>query len=215
MKKIVYIISFILFSINLSGIEKDSSLVSEKKLYYNYVFSAGIEGYLDDWMLMTYGLAPFLGFEFSTNVSPVLDGIIELSVSRKKGSYGYSPGHGYDYFYQYQYEWYDFTMFYEKIGLGLRLCDRRLGRRTPFLEGGLDAVFAKEWRAGYSVSGQAIGSHLAVGFWGNLHKDWIIQLKGRLQFLAIPIRTDNYYFDEYYHMDFSGVGISIGIGLSK
>ncbi|GAH77926.1 unnamed protein product, partial [marine sediment metagenome] len=75
-----------LFSINLSAIEKINSTISSTKLIYNYIFNVGIEGYLDEWMQSTYGLIPTLGFEFSTNVSPLLDCVIELSFSQKKGS---------------------------------------------------------------------------------------------------------------------------------
>ena len=102
-------------------------------------------------MQSTYGLIPTLGFEFSTNVSPLLDCVIELSFSQKKGS---------DNKYLDQHERHDFTIFYQRIGLGLRLCDRKLIRRTPFFELGLDAIHAKEWDDIYSSSGDAIGSHM-------------------------------------------------------
>ena len=210
MKRTIFLpFLLLLFYTTLFGIEQDSSYVSPTKLYYNYVLNTALDGYLDEWMQNTYGLNPVIGFEFSTNVSPTFDGVIEFSVSRNRGSYNY---------YWYDINHQDFTFLYEKIGLGVRICDRRLIKRTAFLEGGLDAIHAKEWNEVYSKSGDAIGCHIAAGFWGNIQRNWIVQVKGKMQFLAIPMRTDHYYTDHYYssyEMDFSGVGISIGFGLSK
>lgn len=192
-----------LFSINLSAIEKINSTISSTKLIYNYIFNVGIEGYFDEWMQSTYGLIPALGFEFSTNVSPLLDCVIEFSFSQKKGSNNE---------YLEQYERHDFTIFYQRIGLGLRFCDRRLIRRTPFFELGLDAIHAKEWDDIYSNSGDAIGSHIAMGFRVSIHKNWFIQVRGRMQLLAISMKTSYY---NNYKVDLSGPGMSIGVGLSK
>lgn len=210
MKIIPFLIFFLIaFSINLFAVEKDTSSVSCDKIYYNFILTTGIEGYVDDWMNTTYSLSPAFGFEFSTNISPSLDGVIEFSFSQVKGSY-YYPWYGY-----YEFERYDLTLFQRKIGLGFRVCDRRFENRTPFFEAGFDIVHAKEWGEEYSESGGAIGSHFAMGYWGKIYKNLIIQVKGRMQLLAITMRRDAYTYYSHYEIDLSGAAISIGIGFSK
>ncbi|TES91114.1 MAG: hypothetical protein E3J87_08460 [Candidatus Cloacimonadota bacterium] len=214
MKKSLFLLFiFPLLSFNLFATEKDnsadSSALSHNKIYFNYLLNIGVEGFNNDKMKATYGLTPVLNFEFRTTVSPGLDGVIDISFSRKKGGYSYYDPFGWPEV----IEKYNLTLFYEKIGLGLRICDKRFYKRTPFLDAGLDAVYAKEWRDGYSGSGSAMGSHFAIGFSGNINKNWIFQVKGRLQFLSIPMKADNYYSSK--ELDLSGVGMSIGIGFSK
>ncbi len=212
MKKLAALTAFLFLSIqSMHAIESDPASIDMRTPGWHILFQVGAQSFLDEWMQVTYGLAPYVGCEFSTRVSPVIDGIAEMGFCRKNGTYLYQTawnGNGYD------YDTYHFKMMYGTLGLGLRFCDRRIGQGSPFAELGFDVAHVREQNHDYSESGSAIGTHIAAGYWVYVSKQCVIQAKGKFQFLGVLMQSQVPYA-RHYEVDLSGLELTIGVGFGK
>jgi hypothetical protein len=199
----------LLFSNSLSALDGDSSSTDWKAASWHILFQGGTQSFMDEWMRTTYGLAPYVGCEFSKRVSPIIDGVVEMGFCIKNGTYLYDSGWNGYYLNANHYR-----ITYAKMGLGLRACDRRLGEGSPFAELGFDAAHVRERSEDYSEDGSSLGTHVAVGYWCYIGKKWVVQAKGKFQLLAVSLQSQGPYA-RYYEIDLSGLELTVAVGFGK
>jgi hypothetical protein len=200
--------SFLLIQ-SMVALESDPSYKELKAPSWHILVQGGTQSFIDDWMRTTYGLAPYFGCEFSKRVSPIIDGVVEMGFCMKNGTYvNDSPWNGYS------FDVHHYRITYAKMGLGLRTCDRRLGEGSPFAEIGFDAAHVRERNESYSENGSSLGTHVAAGYWCYIGKKWVVQAKGKFQFLAVSLQSEGPYA-RYYEIDLSGLELTVAVGFGK